>query len=330
MNAGSAGSPSRGNARRGSSDAAVGLRLSVLVNNYNYGRFLRQCIDSVLAQTRPPHEVIVVDDGSTDSSLSVLDDYDGLVTVVRKGNGGQASAMNAAIARCTGDVACFLDSDDYWYENKLAAVAARWDENDDDAPIAMLRHDLDVVGEVASSRATVPGLGRARRHPATARERLLVKRYNAPSSALSIAAGALRAIGRVPEDLFRICADAYLYTFAAELGPIVDLPLVLGAYRVHDRNGFFAAGGDPARWYSAELALMAAAGRRGGRPVPRPRADVILHEHRLGLRSEPWWRDARELVAGSSSMRATGAALWALRKEGRAAKGTRWTPGPCR
>lgn len=98
------------------------LLVSVLINNYNYGRFLPEAIDSALGQTYSNLEVIVVDDGSTDDSLEVLRRYGDRVTSVLKKNGGQASAFNAGFAQCQGDVICFLDADDKFAPGKVARV----------------------------------------------------------------------------------------------------------------------------------------------------------------------------------------------------------------
>ncbi len=91
------------------------LKISVLINNYNYGRFLDRAIASVAAQTRAADEVIVVDDGSTDDSLAVAHrwaEQDRRVRVIAKENRGQLSAFNAGFDVATGDVITFLDADD--------------------------------------------------------------------------------------------------------------------------------------------------------------------------------------------------------------------------
>lgn len=98
------------------------MRFSVLINNYNYGRYLAKAIDSALGQTLPPAEVIVVDDGSTDDSRSVIERYGDRVTPVFKENGGQASCFNAGYAASSGDVICLLDADDYFLPEKLARL----------------------------------------------------------------------------------------------------------------------------------------------------------------------------------------------------------------
>ena len=85
--------------------------VSVLVNNYDYGAFVGDAIDSALAQTYAPVEVIVVDDGSTDESRQVIAQHDDVVAIFKR-NGGQPSAVNAAFAACHGDWVCILDADD--------------------------------------------------------------------------------------------------------------------------------------------------------------------------------------------------------------------------
>src|SRR5205823_4850509 len=87
--------------------------------NYNYSRYLGECIESVLAQTYPNMEVIVVDDGSTDDSLSVLQPYRQRVRIIRQRNKGVSAARNAGISAGSGQWIAFLDSDDIWRPEKL-------------------------------------------------------------------------------------------------------------------------------------------------------------------------------------------------------------------
>src|SRR5229473_3261 len=102
------------------------VRASVIVNNFNYARFLPMAIDSALGQTWPSVEVIVVDDGSTDDSRAVIESYRARITPVFQTNRGQASACNAGFAASSGDVVIFLDSDDTLFpsatENAIGAL----------------------------------------------------------------------------------------------------------------------------------------------------------------------------------------------------------------
>ena len=96
--------------------------VSVLIPVYNVERYLPRCLDSVLAQTWTDYECIVVDDGSTDNSGSICDEYarkDSRFIVIHKENGGLSSARNAAMKISSGEFLCFIDSDDYVLPNFL-------------------------------------------------------------------------------------------------------------------------------------------------------------------------------------------------------------------
>ena len=100
--------------------------VSVIVGNYNYGRFLGPCIDSALAQTYPYVEVLVVDDGSTDDSREILRRYDDRVHVILQENGGQAAVFNCGFRASSGDLILFLDSDDLLMPNAIETVVTAW------------------------------------------------------------------------------------------------------------------------------------------------------------------------------------------------------------
>ena len=93
--------------------------ISCIVPVYNGARFVAEALDSILAQSLPPNEIIVVDDGSTDATPAVVDRYARHVTYLRQDNRGPAGARNRGIAMSTGEFLSFLDADDLWRENKL-------------------------------------------------------------------------------------------------------------------------------------------------------------------------------------------------------------------
>lgn len=105
--------------------------VSILINNYNYGRFLPEAIDSALNQTYSNIEVIVVDDGSTDNSQEIIKSYEKRVIPILKPNGGQASAFNAGFAASRGEIICFLDSDDIFKPEKIAEIVNIFKEHQD-------------------------------------------------------------------------------------------------------------------------------------------------------------------------------------------------------
>jgi glycosyltransferase involved in cell wall biosynthesis len=98
--------------------------VSVVIPNYNCGRFLAETLESVFAQTYPAVDVIVVDDGSSDDSLEVLARYAGRVRVVQQSNQGVSAARNAGIRESRGELVALLDGDDLWHPEKLAKQVA--------------------------------------------------------------------------------------------------------------------------------------------------------------------------------------------------------------
>ena len=108
------------------------LTSSVVIDSYNYGRYVSETVDSVLAQTLPPDEIIVVDDGSTDDSQEILRQRygkDPLVTLITQTNGGQGMAVTTGLARARGDLVFFLNSDDQYTPQHLEKVTRVYNEH---------------------------------------------------------------------------------------------------------------------------------------------------------------------------------------------------------
>ncbi|MDY6897826.1 MAG: glycosyltransferase, partial [Cyanobacteriota bacterium] len=103
--------------------------VSILINNYNYGRFLRDAIDSAIHQTYANTEVIVVDDGSTDNSKDIITGYGDKIIPILKENGGQASAFNVGFAASRGEIILLLDSDDIFSLEKAQEVVQVFESN---------------------------------------------------------------------------------------------------------------------------------------------------------------------------------------------------------
>ena len=94
-------------------------KISVIIPNYNYARFLDQAIQSVLKQTYGNLELIVVNNGSTDNSLKVVEKYGSQILLIDQANLGQSGARNSGLSVAKGDLVAFLDADDFWEPNKL-------------------------------------------------------------------------------------------------------------------------------------------------------------------------------------------------------------------
>jgi glycosyltransferase involved in cell wall biosynthesis len=102
----------------------VSPSVSVIVTAYNQERFVRAAVESALAQTYPPIEVIVVNDGSTDGTVQALDGVRDCIRLINEENAGVAEARNAGIRAACGDLVAGLDGDDVWLPTKLARQVA--------------------------------------------------------------------------------------------------------------------------------------------------------------------------------------------------------------
>jgi len=103
---------------------SVMLKVSVIIPVYNGEQFIARAIESVLLQTYPVHEVIVVNDGSQDRTAEVLSGYGDRIHTISIPNGGVSHARNVGISACTGEIVAFLDADDVWDANKTEVHAA--------------------------------------------------------------------------------------------------------------------------------------------------------------------------------------------------------------
>lgn len=104
-------------------------RVSVVIPTYNYGRFIAEAIESALAQTLRPSEIVVVDDGSTDDTERIVGAFGERVRYVRQENAGVCAARNRGVAESKGDIIAFLDADDRLEPTAIEKQAAFF-END--------------------------------------------------------------------------------------------------------------------------------------------------------------------------------------------------------
>jgi hypothetical protein len=230
------------------------VRLTVLMANHNYARYLATAIDSVLVQDHPGLELVVVDDGSTDDSASILRSYGDRVITVFKARGGQASAMNAGFERSTGDIVCMLDADDTFLPGKARRVAEAFARTPADH--ALLHHRLQIVDSAgrpmgaAWPRAVPTGDLRSRAarsagwYPRPVMSGLCFRRSYL-ERLFPVPTEPCRAEGPLGPVTVELKPDTYLAAPAALVGPVIGLAEVLGTYRVHGRNKS-GAGGDEA------------------------------------------------------------------------------------
>lgn len=99
-------------------------RFSIVVPVYNVGRYLNECIQSIVSQTYEDWELILVDDGSLDQSGTICDQWaqrDARIQVIHQANSGASAARNNGLDHCSGQYILFLDGDDYWIDNNVLA-----------------------------------------------------------------------------------------------------------------------------------------------------------------------------------------------------------------
>jgi glycosyltransferase involved in cell wall biosynthesis len=211
--------------------------VTALICNHNYGRFLAQAIDSALSQTWQPLEVLVIDDGSTDDSRSVIEKYQGRIRAMLKENGGQASAINAGISEARGEIICFLDSDDFWYPEKVERTVAKYKE----APWGLVCHYLQNVDETSKHiiNRTKAKFNKTYLQSGDLLDLIIKQGYSwmfSPTSGMSLPKQITQKIFPLPENEWRICADNPLAYAAICHAPVGVINEPLGAYRLHSIN----------------------------------------------------------------------------------------------
>ncbi|MES2439820.1 MAG: glycosyltransferase family 2 protein [Verrucomicrobiota bacterium] len=125
--------------------------VSVIIPTYNRADTVARTIQSVLDQTYQPMEVIVVDDGSTDQTLEVLEQFDSRIQVIRQPNGGPSAARNNGVAHSKGAIIAFLDSDDTWRKDKLEHQVRMMEAGGESVPCCICNAEIVFENSVEST-----------------------------------------------------------------------------------------------------------------------------------------------------------------------------------
>lgn len=216
--------------------------VSVIVPCHNYGRYLAECLASILGQTHRNVELIVVDDGSTDESAAVAEGIaagDARVRVIRQANGGISKARNTGIAAATGTYIGFIDADDYWpHADQLQRQVSFLEENRDFGWIfgdaqPFREKDYTGPGYLRASGYYAEESTQPRRFPLTAA--LLCKEgFFLPTGAMLMRREVVEKAGRFDEDL-RMFEDIDMWLRMVHF-PIAFVPQSLLARREHGTN----------------------------------------------------------------------------------------------
>ncbi len=211
------------------------MKVSVLIPAYNCAATVGATLDSVLGQTVPADEVLVMNDGSTDETVSVLNSFKPQVTVLHQTNRGVAASRNALIEQARGDLLAFVDTDDIWhpiyleiqrrsfrdYPNAVAFITGHEDFHGYGAfewktTLAQIKPDIEVIAPLD-----------------------FLNRYNecaGPFGSMSFCCIPKRVLIETGDEPFCVKAsgadDFYLFNLLPRWGPVVYTPMPLVAYRI--------------------------------------------------------------------------------------------------
>jgi glycosyltransferase involved in cell wall biosynthesis len=252
-------------------------RISVILPCFNTAHYLAEAVQSVLAQTRPADEIIVIDDGSTDNTAQVAAAFTPRVQYIYQPNAGLSAARNTGIKIATGQYIGFLDADDLWHPDFLAMLTDLLEHHADWGAVYSGNLFIDARGKLLSQSV----------HKVIAAERLhdaLVDDLFFPPCAVLVRKTALDAVGSFDESL-RACEDWDMWLRISAKYPFGSTPQTLALYRRHGSN----MTGDMVRMQENMLAVVrkhfgAAQGNSGSGSSDQQRAFGGVY-FRLGLKN---------------------------------------------
>ena len=211
--------------------ARSSLKVSVVICNYNYAHYILDAIGSVRDQEHPVHEIIVVDDGSTDDSVQKVKQGAADVTLISKPNGGQITAYNAGFEQVTGDIVVFLDSDDRLKRDALARIAQAFS----DERVMRVQYMLRLIDNHGRpTEVVIPSMLSSGDKAGQVHQGVLF--LASPGSGNAYRVSALRRLMPLPETTEeKHGADFFTGYGSALLGLVCAIPSDLAEYRVHNQ-----------------------------------------------------------------------------------------------
>ncbi|MHB1334163.1 MAG: glycosyltransferase family 2 protein [Sulfuriferula sp.] len=268
-----------------------GPKFSVIIPAYNAAATLARALDSVLAQTWPAHEIIVVDDGSTDATAAVAAGYGNKIRYLRQENAGVSAARNHGAQAASGDWLAFLDADDWYYPNRLK-WHAEWIARD--PALDFLTGDYeyrDVSGKLLSRSMPGKASGRAMLDKAAGKLEVVmegaefeafVADHFGDTHTLSLPRATFLELGGYPLG-FKVCEDVHLLTrlvARSRRAGVICEPMAV--YLIHSAS---ATRADPVRAQFENVRTLIALGKykKSLSPAVRRGYNTRLRQARLNL-----------------------------------------------
>jgi glycosyltransferase involved in cell wall biosynthesis len=229
------------------------MKISVVIPAYNCARTIRMALDSVFVQTLRADEILVLDDGSTDETSSILNSYRSRIIAITQKNSGPGAARDTLCQRAQGDLVAFLDSDDLWHPEYLENQAQLFASHPQAAAFFVGHVDLYGYGNFAWTPNP----------DSDARAELMsspdfLRRYNARPGPFNMSYCCVpkAILTRIGHDPFRSPAnsklwaeDCYFHNRLALEGPVVYFPRRLAAYRMNPGSVSW----DQLRWTAGQV-----------------------------------------------------------------------------
>lgn len=203
--------------------SAVTPKVSLIVPAYNHAAYLEQAIESVLAQTYPDVELIVLDDGSSDGTARILERYAGRFHYETQTNMGQAATLNRGWAMAQGEVLGYLSADDYLHPDAVGQAIATLSRHPESIAVYP---DFELVDDASNTTGTVTT-------PEFNYRDMVLRMVCPPGPGALFRRSAFEAEGGWNEQLRRI-PDFEFWLRVGLRGPLVRIPRVLAYYRVHE------------------------------------------------------------------------------------------------
>lgn len=213
-------------------------KISIVMATYNGGRFLKEQLNSLCKQTRIPDEVIVVDDGSTDNTLAILEEFSKVLNLsihINTNHLGVNGNFEKGLNLCSGDYIMFCDQDDYWLPNKIELMYKKMLEIEDKkTPCIVSSRDTyaDINLKESPQLNPYPSYIFYPKNNCDYRETVI--KHLSQGCAMMLNRKCLEYILPIPNN--EVCYDYYIGFIVAMIGKKYDMKESLMLYRVHGNN----------------------------------------------------------------------------------------------